>query len=683
MVANYLTPNSMQTFFQKLIRVGLSGLMTMMLLSGLTVQASYSDDTAVFITDDRATPKTFNPEDNEETDIEFCLNTEAYTEVTIYKNNEIITILEEDDLDRDCYSYEWDGTYGEDTEEGDEGDTVDSGTYTYKITAENDHNSDMVSGKITVSNDDEDEDNDEDEDEDDDLEIIDVSITNQTFDPWDEQEATFEFSLNKSAEITLKIYDEDDNKVATLINGKDYSKGDHEIDWDGTDNDDDIQDEGSYYYEFTAKTGGEKFTYDGKVKIKKGADSASSTKKPRIENLFVTKDSFDPANYEKTYIVFSLTREADTVITVYDENDKKMETLINEKDVAEGYKNVKWDGSDLDEGRYTIEVEVENSKGSDKESIEVEIVEEENTGKKPNVFKDLIHPESLVINSKNQKLTVDFRIDKESEVTVEITDNGELIQTIIQDKELEEGEYFFQWDGRDKYGKQVTEGFYKYKISAVNKYGKDYEKGQFYVDNSKKDGGLFPNEGNCGVFYDVPQSYEFCDAIKWAKINGIFEGYSDGTFRPSEPITRVEALKVILKAFNVNILTYQGGAFGFYDLTENAWYMPYIKTALTLGIANGYADSSFRPNNYVSRIEALKLMLNTAVINDNLIVPVISYGQPYPDTPDTPDTKWYLSYAWFSKKHDLVPVKTALFPSAYMSRGAMAEMLYRYYTNVR
>ena len=36
--------------------------------------------------------------------------------------------------------------------------------------------------------------------------------------------------------------------------------------------------------------------------------------------------------------------------------------------------------------------------------------------------------------------------------------------------------------------------------------------------------------------------------IKWAKFNGIMQGYSDGTFRPTQTVTRAELMAVLRKA---------------------------------------------------------------------------------------------------------------------------------------
>ena len=114
-----------------------------------------------------------------------------------------------------------------------------------------------------------------------------------------------------------------------------------------------------------------------------------------------------------------------------------------------------------------------------------------------------------------------------------------------------------------------------------------------------------------------------------------------------------------------------GENLGFPDIDRYGWYMPYLKTALALGIVNGYPDGTFKPANAVLRIEALVTMLNTGKAKYGIIIPTNNYSQPYYDTPNAPDTKWYLSYAWFAKANSLTDNDYYLYPGTYMTRGEM------------
>ena len=51
------------------------------------------------------------------------------------------------------------------------------------------------------------------------------------------------------------------------------------------------------------------------------------------------------------------------------------------------------------------------------------------------------------------------------------------------------------------------------------------------------------------IFNDVPDSHPYANFIKWAKENGIAKGFADGSFKPDEPIT-AGRLMAFLKNFD-------------------------------------------------------------------------------------------------------------------------------------
>ncbi len=57
------------------------------------------------------------------------------------------------------------------------------------------------------------------------------------------------------------------------------------------------------------------------------------------------------------------------------------------------------------------------------------------------------------------------------------------------------------------------------------------------------------------AFSDVLPSHKFYESINWAQENGIVTGYTDGTFRPTNAVTR-QAVAAILDRYNATISTY-------------------------------------------------------------------------------------------------------------------------------
>lgn len=80
--------------------------------------------------------------------------------------------------------------------------------------------------------------------------------------------------------------------------------------------------------------------------------------------------------------------------------------------------------------------------------------------------------------------------------------------------------------------------------------------------------------------------------------------------KPEDTMTRAELLK---KLFDLNGINYSNTDIErdtFSDLKAGDWKSQVAYTALDRGIANGYPDGTFQPDAIVSRIEALKLIMN-------------------------------------------------------------------------
>jgi len=121
-------------------------------------------------------------------------------------------------------------------------------------------------------------------------------------------------------------------------------------------------------------------------------------------------------------------------------------------------------------------------------------------------------------------------------------------------------------------------------------------------------------------FSDI-QYHRFAKEIGELADKGILQGYSDGTFKPEKPVTRAEALKLILMSKNdmekekglgkeVNFTKYAAkDAFKFRDVTKRDWFNKFVQYAAEKKVLSGYADKSFRPQNPVTVVEALKMVV--------------------------------------------------------------------------
>lgn len=111
-------------------------------------------------------------------------------------------------------------------------------------------------------------------------------------------------------------------------------------------------------------------------------------------------------------------------------------------------------------------------------------------------------------------------------------------------------------------------------------------------------------------FSDVGNSNPNQSAIEYVKNQGIVQGYSDGTYRPDRTINRAEFTKIVIEAqFASEVEACQSADFS--DTEKGKWFTPYICVAQKRGIINGYSDGTFRPSQNISFVEAAKIIVNT------------------------------------------------------------------------
>lgn len=107
-------------------------------------------------------------------------------------------------------------------------------------------------------------------------------------------------------------------------------------------------------------------------------------------------------------------------------------------------------------------------------------------------------------------------------------------------------------------------------------------------------------------FQDVSQSHPFAEAIAFVKARGIVSS-SSANFRPDDSVTRAEILKMAFIASGKSLSSDKASHFS--DVPSAFWALPYVNTARELGAVSGYSDGTFRPDDSVTRAEALKIVL--------------------------------------------------------------------------
>lgn len=101
----------------------------------------------------------------------------------------------------------------------------------------------------------------------------------------------------------------------------------------------------------------------------------------------------------------------------------------------------------------------------------------------------------------------------------------------------------------------------------------------------------------------------------WAENNilelvkaGSINGYEDGTFKPENRITRAEFVSIVVKFLKLNE---QGSSNKFAD-AANHWAKNAIATAAAQGIITGYTDTTFGPDDFITREQMAVIMVRAA-----------------------------------------------------------------------
>lgn len=85
---------------------------------------------------------------------------------------------------------------------------------------------------------------------------------------------------------------------------------------------------------------------------------------------------------------------------------------------------------------------------------------------------------------------------------------------------------------------------------------------------------------------------------------GVVSGYPDGTFKPDNTITRAEFISMVNRTFAFKDTT----AISFTDVKPGDWYAPAIAVAKNAGYISGYTDGSMKPTNLITRQEVAVIM---------------------------------------------------------------------------
>ncbi len=170
------------------------------------------------------------------------------------------------------------------------------------------------------------------------------------------------------------------------------------------------------------------------------------------------------------------------------------------------------------------------------------------------------------------------------------------------------------------------------------------------------------------LFTDLSSANEYFIAIMDLAEKGVVAGYPDGTFRPENTVTRVEALKFILEGIKAKVTD---GELPFSDVSDEEWYAKYLYTAVNTGVVDGYEDGTFRPENTVNKAEFYKILFNGMGMDINPNVSSLPFT-------DVSADDWFAPYVVYAYKIGIIDADVKnLNASNGMTRAEVAYAIYK------
>ncbi len=153
-------------------------------------------------------------------------------------------------------------------------------------------------------------------------------------------------------------------------------------------------------------------------------------------------------------------------------------------------------------------------------------------------------------------------------------------------------------------------------------------------------------------------------SVKYLIDKKILTGYSDGTFKPENPITRAEIAVAVAKATNrTSGLDAFAAKNKFTDLAGYDWAKGHINALVDAGLIKGRSTTSYDPGKNISYAELVTILVR---MNSGAASIVDSSGT------------WPGNYIQYVEMYNYLGDVTVTDWNAPATRGNMAKLLYRF-----
>ena len=182
-----------------------------------------------------------------------------------------------------------------------------------------------------------------------------------------------------------------------------------------------------------------------------------------------------------------------------------------------------------------------------------------------------------------------------------------------------------------------------------------------------------PTSAQAKMYKDVQPTDWYYKQVHTLSDKGILDGFQDGTFRPSDKVTRAQVTKILNATIRSEQLnhTKQREAIPFIDVRSDRWFAPHVATMYEYGIASGLPDRSFRPDRLIKRSEMARMLAETFHM-DRAAGTAKTFSDVHP-------SKWYAPYVAQLSKANVTQGSTRgeFLPDAPVTRGELSIFLAR------
>lgn len=177
------------------------------------------------------------------------------------------------------------------------------------------------------------------------------------------------------------------------------------------------------------------------------------------------------------------------------------------------------------------------------------------------------------------------------------------------------------------------------------------------------------DKGSESNFSDIKEDSFYYKGVHHLYELGILKGYTDGTFRPEQRITRAEAALMI--AASIPLTESATSPSSFKDIKEGSWYYEAVMKLEKSGIINGKTKDTFEPHLDITRAELAIMLTRAFKLKENQTA-TNQFSDVEPNSYYSGSVGALIEYGITEGL-----TKTTYGPENSVKRGQMATFLYR------